>query len=283
LSQVAAVLVPGAGPRIVTSEQVVADALPEALSLPVIDAVRDQLVVALAALLQEYERRSDVAAAQCDPARAVRQCLLALGGDRLTFRSEGEEEEAFRERVLAPPACVTEPAIAAGINVILSLYTDTECQLVDAVLDQWFINDGTDGNGGPAKWHSFIGAGPSYPDRYFADDALNNDGLSRPNSAVGGARLFDDTLGRHLLILVPDLGYQQRDAAFVWDGSPEGLAQAQYSEGGFFVGDGSDEPQGAFIDATNADPLAVYRAIYNFVNLTLGQSIRWTMLSDLKA
>jgi hypothetical protein len=266
-----------------TSEDVAAH-LPEALTNPAIDPIRDLLVDALTGLLQSYEYRADIAVAYCDVIRSIKQYLAALASDRGANKARGEDDEALRARVIGQQACVLETAIAAGVDAILSLYTDSKCSIVDSALDCWFIHDGTDGNGGPAKWHSFLGGGPNYPDRYFEDDVNNNSaGDFRPNSSIGGARVFNDALGRHFLLRVPDLGFNLRDAALIFDGTPvlgvvpPGIAAG----GGFFVGDGSTVPGGAFLDASAEGPLAVYRAIASFVNSVAGQSVRWSLLSDI--
>ena len=269
-------LVPGAGPRIVSSSDDVAKRLPDGLSAPASDPVRDLLVDALAALAQEYEAASDHAVAQSDIARAVQQYLAALAGDRGAGKARGEGDEAVRARSIGQQACVTETAIIAGVNAILSLVTTTECQLVDGALDGWFIHDGTDGNGGPPQWHSFVGGPPNYPDRLTSDDSANNGGAARPNSAVGGARVFKDAIGRLLLLRLPDVGFQLRDAAVVFEEGTEATT-------GFFVGDGTTTPVGAFLDASSIEPGAMYRAIANFMSGALGQSVRWEMDSDIVA
>jgi hypothetical protein len=249
--------------------------LPDALLRPELDPIRDLLVDALAGLLQLYEARSDHAVAQSDITRSVEQYLTALARDRDAGRAQGEADGALRARTL-DRSCVTETAIAAAVNAILALVTDEPCALVDSALDRWFIHDGTDGNGGPPKWHSFVGGPPNYPDRYFADDSANTGGVTRPFSAVGGARLFAGTLGRLLLLRVPDLGYQLLDAALVFDGTV-------VPEFGFFVGDGAAPPGGGFIDVSSAEPVAIYGAIANLMETALGQSVRWEMISDLVA
>lgn len=272
-------LIPGAGPRPVADTSAVLAVLPDALSAPEVDAVRDALVEALTALMIEWQYRTDYAVALVDPIRAVKQYLAALANDKGASKAVGEDDEALRARAIQQRQCVTEAAIVAGVNLILSLVTVTECQLNDATLDRWFLHDGTDGAGGPAVWHSFVGAGPNYPDRFFADDAVNNGDYSRPNSEVHGARLYSDTIGRHLLLRVPDFGFQQLDAPFVYsdpgENQPIGL--------GFFVGDGSSSALASYINSTITDPIGIYQAIENFMNNACGQSIRWEMLSDLEA
>jgi hypothetical protein len=279
LSYVVRPLIPGAGPHPVVDSSAVTAVLPDALSMPEVDLIRDALVDALTALMIEWQYRSDYAAALVDPIRAVKQYLAALANDKGTAKAVGEDDEALRARAFQQRSCVTEGAIIAGVNLILSLVTVTECQLNDATLDRWFLHDGTDGAGGPAIWHSFVGAGPNYPDRYFADDAVNNGGYSRPNSEVHGARLYSDAIGRHLLLRVPDFGFQLLDAPFVYsapnENQPAGI--------GFFVGDGSDAAIASYINSTITDPIGIYQAIGNFMNNVCGQSIRWEMLSDLEA
>lgn len=280
-------LVLGAGPRFISSSADVAARLPDALSGPEVDSIRDALVDALAALLQEWEARSDYAAALSDPSRAIERYLVALAGDRGSSMAPGEDEEAFRERTFQAQQCVTEASIIAGVNAILAPFTDLLCQLNDAALDRWFINDGTDGAGGPAKWHSFLDAAPEYPDRLYSDQAAINGGYFRPSSEVGGARVYGDSLGRHFLLRVPDLGFQDSDAAFSFSdllaaGTDLGGGSVEIA-GGMFVGDGSDPEVGAFLNSATANALAVYRAIGNFINAVAGQSIRWSMLSDVTA
>lgn len=269
-------LIGGAGPRPITSSADILAALPDGLLEPEMDPVRDALVEALYGLLDEWQYRSDYAAAQADITRALNQYLDAQAADRSASRAKGEEDEPLRSRALGQQAVVTETAIVAAVNAILSLYTTTECQLLDGALDGWFIHDGTDGNGGPAKWHSFLGGGPHYPDRLFTDDAINNDGAFRPNSRVETARCFQDAVGRQLLLRVPDLGFNLRDAALVFD-------DTVVPEFGFFVGDGTTVPAGAFLDASSEGPLALYRAIANLMDTVVGQSIRWDMTSDIAA
>lgn len=280
-------LIPGAGPRIVTSPDVVMAKLPDALLAPEVDEIRDLLVDALSSLLQSYEFRSDIAASYSDVARSIAQYLSALATDRGAGRAKGEADGALRSRALGAPEVVTETAIVAGVNVIFSLFTTKQAQLVDGVLDAWFIHDGTDGNGGPPTWHSFVGAGPNYPDRYFEDDSANNDGLFRPGSVIGTARVFGDTVGRRFLLRVPDLGAGLGSGALVIADADEpalagGDVPPHIAEGGwFFVGDGATVPVGAFIGATSEGPLAIYRAVVSFVDAAVGQSIRWDMISDI--
>ncbi len=90
---------------------------------------------------------------------------------------------------------------------------------------------------------------------------------------MDAARVYKDTVGRLLFVRLPDVGFQLRDAALVF-------ADGIVPEFGFFVGDGSGPPGGAFVDASSAEPLAIYRAIANFLNATLGQSVRWEMTSE---
>lgn len=280
-------LVFGAGPRFISSSADVAARLPDALSAPEVDPVRDALVDALAGLLQEWEARSDCGAALSDPARAIERYLVALAGDRGSAKAPGEDEEAFRARTFQAQQCVTEASIIAGVNVILAPFTSLQCKLNDAALDRWFVHDGTDGLGGPPNWHSFLGAAPEYPDRFYSDAAVNNGGYLRPNSEVGGARVYGDSLGRHFLLRVPDIGFQDTDAAFSFSDLPAsgndlGGGSVEI-EGGMFVGDGSDPGVGAFLNSATANAIAVYRAIGNFINAVAGQSIRWSMLSDVIA
>lgn len=235
---------------------------------------RDALIDALTELVQGYQFRSDVAAAQSDIARATREYLAWLASDRQLAKAENESDETFRARIFAVGQNVTEEAIARGVNAILSPFTNLQCEINDAALDRWFLGDGTSN----FAWHSYLGAGPSYPHRYFSDDVEQNDGYYRPSSAVGGARLYDDSYGRHLLVRVPDLGALDERAAFVF-GDDSTIADRATT--GFFLGDGTDSAVAAFLNDVQLAPETVYRAIIAFVNGVIGQSVRWTMVADV--
>lgn len=265
-------LVPGAGAPGVRSSEDVISVLPSQLATDTVSPVRDAFLEALTSLLQEYQFRGDVARAQMDVSRATENYLSALSSDRDLVRALDEKDLNLRTRVLGAQVVVTPEAIAGAVNAMLAPFTTLECQLVDAMLDRWFLN-----NGDPYAWHSFIGGGPNYPDRYFEDDAINNDGIFRPNSAPGGARVWSDSYGRAYLLRLPDLGYLSLFGLYCFSDP----TQAQSESAHFYPGKGTTPNVAAFPNGSSVPPLAIYRAIVNTVNLMTGQSVRWSMIADI--
>jgi len=240
--------------------------------------IRDGLVDSLTSLLYELEFRGEYALAQADAARATEGYLTSMGGeDRMRPRAIGEQDEPYRSRLFSTPETVTERAIVTGVNALLASFTRTQCQLVDTVLDRWFIGD-DDPN---RTWHSFIDAPPEYPDRLYSGQEDSWGGVSRPNSDPGGARVFDNEVGRQFLLLLPDVtGLPAR--AFVITHRDD-LAPGTVSEMGFFVGNTTSADVASFPALNNMDAQALYHAIENFVNSVVGQSIRWSFIAELEA
>lgn len=265
-------LVPDAQPLAVRTASDVLAVMDKAVRDEETAPVRDALVDGLLGLLYELQYRGDLAEAEADVLRASAENLRALGSDRGYAKVVSEEDADFRDRMLEKAEVTTKDAIVAATNGILAPHTTTECEFVDAALDRWFINDGAEALTG---WHSFIGRTPSYPTRLFKGDENQNDGVFRPNSDPGGARLFADSLGRQFLLLVPDLLGSGDYAAFV------GVTDAQYLTGvGWFVGDDSGNAGPIYAGLIGVD---IYRAIVRTVQVLAGQSIRWILLATLEA
>lgn len=248
--------------------------------------VRDALIALTLGVLFEFQYRSDLAEQEADLLRATTVYLRELGTERGFSQLATESDADFRERMLDQLGVVTKDAIVAAVNALLSPFTATECVLLECSLDGLFINDGTDGDGNPAIWHSFIGATPSYPDRFFEGDEEQNDGVFRPNSDPGGARIFDGTR-RQFLLLVPDLTGFSDFVPFLWEDAADEESEAfpAASEAiGWFLSDGSDpDIEGSYIYLGLASESSLYDGIVRTVNLLAGQSISWWMHATLEA
>ena len=266
--------VPGAGPRPFQSRDDVLARIDDLLAG--IDGetapIRDALVDALTALLFQLQYRGEYAISECDILRATLNRLSTIGGeDRGIPIAPGEDQEDYRARLLSVPVLATETAVIAGVNAILAPFTATQCVLIDAALDRWFVGTGAQ------SWHSFVGAGPEYSDRLYNGQEVMNGGLSRPNSNPGGARAFSDQIGRHFVLLLPDFGTLTLPSPV----APSG-ATAFRDEIGFYVGNTSDPNSAAYVSGFSASA-AIYQAIEGFVNSVIGQSVRWGLIGELAA
>lgn len=239
--------------------------------------VRDALAAALACILVRYRALGGYAAQQCDITRATGIYLESLCNEHGVYKQDGETDDALRARALTTPNLVTPAAILAAANAILALYTSTQAQYAESVLDRWYVSDGT------APWHSFVGAQAQYFARLYPADAAANGGLVRPSSELGGAWAFSDQVGRFFILRVPVLTGLTNAHAFV---ASDLVAPADARS---FVGDGSNasgsETSGALGMFVYQDPstaLAVYQAIVNAVTRIKGQSVRWALLADPK-
>lgn len=172
--------------------------------------VRDGLVAALTAIMLAYQTDASYAAAMVDILRAQGTYLDGLGNDRGVPRALGELDPSYRVRLLALPSLVTPTAILAGVNAILAPYTAIKAQYSESVQDRWYVRSAQNIAQG---FHSFVWKAasttgqrsPYYLDRLYEDDSAQNGGYVRPQSSPGGARVFKDTIGRFLVLRVPDL------------------------------------------------------------------------------
>lgn len=261
-------LIPGAGPRPIQSRDDVVSRLPKSLQQKSDLGLISALVDCLTEMLNEFQYRTDLAAAAVDELRAVQQFLRAIAMERITPGADGEDDEALRARILYPQAAVDEASIVAGVNAILAPFTTTTATLIDAQLDQWFVGDGS------TDWHSYVGAGPDYLDRHYPEHADVNDGYSVSYREPGGARAFSDALGRHFHLILPNLLGIDLTHPYVFDGAREDLTT------GFYIGDGSNSDVAGYVNETSGTGLAVYAAIERFVSSVAGQSVRFTITSE---
>lgn len=266
-------LVPGAAPLVVTSRDDVLAVLPvrykNALSAPIRDALADSLV----ALLKECQYRGAYAAAQRDIGRASGEYLDGQVEDYQGARSVDEQDDPLRSRVLNRSSGVTFDKISDAINLILAPFTSVQCQIIDSVLDRWFL-----GTGGMRNWHSFLGAAPNYPTRLYDSDAPQNGGVTKPGTDPGGARIFGAPVGRMFYVRVPDLSALNSTHISIYSQSSN---PPQLRGNGWFLGGGSSPVNTSFV-SSGATALSVYTAIKNTVQTLIGQSIRWVMVSDPK-
>jgi hypothetical protein len=227
--------------------------------------VRDGIIALQTGVLQEYQDCATYAKLQSSILTATDTYLEGLGSDRGIYRQPGEDLEVYRQRLLTVPVLVTPQAILSVVGKIIATYTVRLPQYMEASLDRWFLQDGT------ATWHSFIGADPSYPDRYFPDDSALNGGLVRVQSSPYNARVFSDTNGRYFQLYIPNLSGSDTEHAFILAGA------------GSFFGDGSNtsgaEADGSvatFVFPTRLLATQLYNLIVNAVESIKGQGIRWS-------
>jgi hypothetical protein len=260
-------MIAGSPPLAVRTREDVLAVLPveykERLDAP----VRDALVDALLALLLAAQDAADYAAAQSDTATAEDSAEDALFEERGTPRGDGESNNDYRDRALASPQLVKFSAIRDAVNAVLAPVTDIKCALSDLTLDRLFISDGS------LSWHSFIGRGPDYPERFFEGNIPNNPfNAFVEGNDPGGAIPGSGTAGRHFLLRVPDLAGLVNGKITPAEGADPAAHRT-----GFFVGDGSYPL--AFVSGGQFDT-SVYTAIVSTVNAIVGHSIRWTMFAD---
>lgn len=280
-------LVPGASPRPIQGSADVLEQLDVTLRTEETATNRDALVGALSELAIWTEWGGEYAAAQSDLGRSTDEYLDGLGSDRGYGRGDGESDPDYLARIVAFPEVVTEDAIRAEVNAILARTNAGECQLFDGQLDRWFVHSGLDGLGNEMIWHSFIGIGPEYPDRYLASWTANGLGDAlpyTPNSDPGGAWAFADAIGRLFVLRVPDLEVLNGLVAYAWSGAAQNGIQpeAQNPPEGLYAGNGSGSDPAAYINPSAAPAEAVYSAIRSRVDRMAGQSIRWVMWSDAR-
>ncbi len=258
-------MIPGALPPSLRSPDDVLDVLPAELRQDDTAAVRDALAAALFELIDSAEEAADFAAAQSDPLRAVEADEDELFEDRGVARAADEPDETYRERALDQQNVASFTALRDAVNKILATATTSTCRISEAVLDRWFLGSGAD------DWHSHIGRTPTYPERLFDFPA----GSGVPGNDPGGLRMFNDTVGRHFLVCVPDLsgaGDVKLIANSIGTTNP---GDARLTPG-FFVGR-AEFP--AFVGGGQYD-IQIYSAIISAVTSLVGHSVRWTLIVD---
>lgn len=257
----------------VTTSDDVLEVLPAPIRRPETAVVRDAFCEAFGEGFLEYQRRSEYAAAQCDPLRAEGLYLADLAEEREVVRGPGESEASLRSRLWLAPTIVTPDAVAAAVNALLAPYTTKTCKISEIELDGWFNYSGTEYDGG------FIGVSPRYPDRLYVDDAAENDGVYIADCEPGGC-IPGWGLGRSFHLRIPVIDGDD-DFAFVLD--PTDVDDNDVMA----IGDGSDtagaESDGTvatsvFIDLQTAQQ--VYDLIAGTVDSIKGQGIVWSAYVD---
>lgn len=238
--------------------------------------VRDALIAALLEIHLEYQRRSEYSAAQSNVLRSTDAFLADFGNQRNVIQAQGEDQEAYRARMLVPQDYVTPKAILAAADSLLAPYTHVKSRYAESILDRWYVHDG-----GAHAWHSFVFANaetatPLYPDRLYADDAAANDGFVVPQREPMGAMAFTGGGGRTFVLRVPDLSPLDNAFSSVFQ-EPVVPTLRRF---GFFIGDGSVGQNGAYIRATSSTALRIYQTIVNVIERIKGHSIRWTLYAD---
>lgn len=298
--------IPAAGDVPVSSSADVLAALPPEIAAPLVAPVRDVLVNAMTAIQLRHQELAGYAAAQADPTRATDTYLGGLADDRGAYQQPNEGNEPLRARVLASPDMVTPTVILAAVNAVLAPVTTVQAQYFESVCDRLFITDGTIPN-----VHSFIGAGPQYQDRLYPDDTAINGGVVRPQSSPGKAWTFSDTVGRFLVVRIPDLGSIDSNINLVYTGTllsgtdtavPElggatpssftgtllpGQVSPTQGGQGLYIADGSNtsgaEADGSvatFLFWNTTDALSTYQACANAIERVRGHSIRVMLVVD---
>lgn len=176
--------------------------------------VRDAIIAALTAMMENYQNQSDNSVQMSDVLAAVDSALTGLGADRGIFKAEGEADEDYRTRIISIPEVITPTAIIDIVNNLLAPFTTIESEYCESILDRWYV-----GTSDARSWHSYVfddttDLNPGYKDRLYTEYAADNFGYSRSNSSPCGARVFSDEKGRCFLIRIPDLSGIENLGAF---------------------------------------------------------------------
>lgn len=282
----------GGGDFPVTGIDDVLEVLPSFLQTSDPSPVRDALLAGLTAALVTYQERAGYAAAQSDVLRATGSYQVGLGQDRGVYRQATETVLQYRARILSIPNLVTPAAILAAVNSILAPFTTVRAQVFESILDRWYVRKGPGGGAPPTTgFHSFVyrtstknPSSPYYPDRLYEQDAAENDGLFRPQSNPGGARVFGDTVGRMFMFRIPPLSAIDGNFVAVYDTSenvPYPQPTIQPGAGMFVYRAGSaGSPYGAYVRSVSATAASVYAALVNTISRLHAQSIRWRLEVD---
>lgn len=240
----------------VSSEEDTLAEFPRPIRNPESAPVRDAFIAAWTEGFLKYQSVASYAAAQRDPLRATGNYLLSFADEREIVPKPGESEEELRGRLFKAPSIVTPQAIVDGINEILAPVTDETCRLLELDLDGVFSRAVADATSA-SLWQSFSGAGPNYPDRYYAEN---------PAYAPRGA-YPSRGLPRSFHIQVPRFSTTEDDFPFVFavNRSSGPFALSTNLPGAFFV----------FQDPQAAD--AIYSRIVAFVERIKGQGISWSL------
>lgn len=240
--------------------------------------VRDAIVAALTAICLEWQRRAAHAAGQSDVSHATDRYLQGLGEDRTLAQAETEPQEAYRARLLGAPDLVTRSAILAICNAALALYTSIKARVFESVLDRMYIDDGSG-----SAIHGFVQADPSYLDRMYPDDSVANGGAVRAQSCPFGSWVFPESIGRQLVVELPDVSPIADARAYVFDATPiatEGDIRAWVSDGSNPSGSEADGSVITFVGSDLQTAIDLYQSVADSINTAAGSGIRFTLLVE---
>lgn len=252
--------------------------LPAKYRRPLLVPVRDALVAALTAICLEWQRRSAHAAGQSDVSHATERYLQGLGEDRVLAQAATEPEEAYRARLLGAPSLVTRTAILAICNAALAPYTSIKARVFESILDRMYVDDGS-----ASAIHGFVEADPSYLDRMYPDDSVANGGFVRPQSCPFGAWCFLDSVGRQLVVELPDVSPIADARAYVYDATPiaiDGDIRSWVSDGTNPSGSEADGSVITFVGSDLQTAIDLYQSIADSINTAIGSGIRFTLFVE---
>jgi hypothetical protein len=244
--------------------------------------VRDGLVAALTQVMLTYQERAGFALAQADVLDAIGDALVEIGSKRGVFRAPGESDFDYRTRILTIPSMVTPAAILAAADAILAPYTTVKSQYSESISDRWYLGKHTS----PRAWHSYVWQGttsraPSYPDRFYKDDAAANAGEYRAQSDPGGARLFRDPHGRRFTLRIPVLRGISEAGAFVR--IDPAITPGHFAGGMFLYQHATvSVAENTFVRRSSASAHSIVEAIVNVINRIKGHGVRWILEADPK-
>lgn len=247
--------------------------------LPVTAPVRDALNEADACIHVAYQDEVASLIAQQDARTASGDALRKIASEHGITPAQNESDSALRLRIFGTIKVVAPQAIVDVVNALLAPYTTVQCQLVEPEMDGMFITDGTAAYDGAFINNPGSYSSPSYPDRFYPDDAALNGGFKLTNNdpmtaivANGKPRTF------HLIL--PELSATDADFMFVIDDmSPTGATE------GLFLFDGAQDTLAdvgsnnfAFNTAFLSDE--VYNQIVAAVDSMKGQGMTWSAYVD---
>lgn len=244
--------------------------MPEIIRRPATAPVRDAFCEAIAETHRQYQDSAAYSAAQCDPTRATGDYLVSLALEREVVPTAGETEADLRARLFSAEDLVSPQAIINRLNALLSPHTDKLVHLVELELDGWFVHNGT------AEWDSFVGVDPRYPDRFYVDDADENDGFYIEQNQPGGA-VPSNGLKRCFHIRIPVLDAADEEFAFAIDADDEIMAIGDGSDTSAAESDGTGATSVFTVGATAEELCA---AIVGIVDSIKGQGISWSAMVD---
>lgn len=257
--------------------------------------VRDALVSGLFKILATYQQRAERACALSDVLRSEGEFLRGIAQDAKIPIFAGDSDDAIRARILVSAQTVTPTAILAAANTILAPFTTIKAAYCEGS-DRWFVADRSQPN--PPGWFSFVWTSamnrdPSYPDRLYVDDAVQNGGAVIPRRRPGGARAFTDTFGRQFLLRIPDLTAAASSGFFPFSifstvpGLPStpSSPDTDYRVLAVFAGTGISTFDAQLANSVRSIPgsaLTVFNAIVSTVQRIKGHGVRWTIVADPK-